>query len=139
VLLQRVRAYLAAGDSANALALMEVLADEDVAELSFASWREPEIWAEGEGWEEREDRDDEPTGFFVELGSLWAKALLIGALPRRSAWTGWPSWKDGERMLLIANTGLRLTLPSPRLGRAGTIQPFYASWTVSVLARWKML
>ena len=82
VLLQQVRTCLAADDPVTALNLLEVLADENVAELSFAGWHEPEIWEEGEGWEEREDRDDEPTGYFDELGPLWAKALLTRELPK---------------------------------------------------------
>ena len=75
-LLQQARAFLAAGDGRNALALLEALTDETVAEESF------------ESWEGREDWEDEPTGFFEELGPLWVEALLTAELTttERAAW-----------------------------------------------------
>ena len=107
VLLQQVRTCLAADDPVTALNLLEVLADENVAELSFAGWHEPEIWEEGEGWEEREDRDDEPTGYFDELGPLWAKALLTRELPKAE--------RPGSQFateLLPAHSHVVMALPS---------------------------
>src|SRR5581483_4679895 len=75
-LLEQARAFLAANDGRNALALLEALTDETVAEESF------------ESWEGREDWEDEPTGFFEELGPLWAEALLSTELSttERAAW-----------------------------------------------------
>jgi hypothetical protein len=76
-LLEQVRAFLAVGDGRTALALLEALTDETVAEESF------------ESWEGREDWEDEPTDFFEELGPLWAEVLLSAELTtkERVAWT----------------------------------------------------
>lgn len=75
-LLEQADAFLAAGDGGAALALLDALTDETVAEESF------------ESWEGREDWEDEPTGFFAELGPLWAEALLNTDLTaqERAAW-----------------------------------------------------
>ena len=74
--LEQASTFLAAGDGRNALALLEALTDETVAEESF------------ESWEGRDDWEDEPTGFFEELGPLWAEALLTAELTttERAAW-----------------------------------------------------
>lgn len=75
-LLEQARAFLAAGDYRAALALLEALTDQTVAEESF------------ESWEGREDWEDEPTSFFEQLGPLWAEALLSAELTaaERAAW-----------------------------------------------------
>lgn len=75
-LLEQAEAFLTAGDGPNALALLDALTDETVAEESF------------ESWEGRDDWEDEPTGFFEELGPVWAEALLSTELTatERAAW-----------------------------------------------------
>jgi uncharacterized Zn finger protein len=84
-LLKQAETFLVAGDHANALALLETLTDENVAEESF------------ESWEGREDWEEEPTSFFDELGPIWAEALLSGALTKaeRAAWAAkLEAWRE---------------------------------------------
>lgn len=61
--LAQVRAFLDAGDGHNALAILEAITDEYVEE-----------------WEILDDSDGEASGFFADVGPVWAEALLTAEL-----------------------------------------------------------
>src|SRR5664280_2671924 len=67
-LLAQVSDLLVEGKVPSALAVLEVITDENVAEESF------------ESWEGRDDWEDEPSEFFSQLGPMWAELLLSAAL-----------------------------------------------------------
>jgi uncharacterized Zn finger protein len=82
-LLDRARAYVEAGDGANALAVLEAITEEYVA-----------------GWTALDDSDGIASGFFRTLGRVWTEAALVTELSRgeRRAWaqrlTGWQGEAD---------------------------------------------
>ncbi len=63
---------LAAGDSTNALAMLEIITEAYV-----------------EGWSDFDDSDGEMGDYFVELGEVWIQALLAASLTpeERQAWS----------------------------------------------------